>query len=528
MQRLLLVILTLLLAGQAAAGADEWVRKRLENTAGAALLVGGSAVSATPSLRSFYEARAFSPAWTDKDGELNDQASRLLEEIRNSRAEGLNPDDYHLANITRLLGMPGSLGRQVDLELLFSDAWLVLASHYLGGRVNPETIDAEWVPSRRSGDLPLQLAQALAQQQVVSSLRSLLPQQVAYARLREELAKLRAQPPFEPMQIGAGKLLRPGQRDARVAALRERLGLAGEGDLYDPPLAEAVRAFQRQHGLEADGLIGEGSLRELNAGTAARIDQVLANLERWRWMPAQFGERHVRVNIAGYRLEMWDQGQMVDSMKVVIGKPYRRTPLFSDRIRYMVFNPTWEVPPKLAIQDKLPILQRDPASMQRSGFVALQGSGSEERLIDLLSVDWSKVTARTFNYRLRQQPGPKNALGRVKVMFPNRFNVYLHDTSNPELFARDARSFSSGCVRLEKPQRLVEWLLQNDAAWPPARIGEAMAGGETRTVMLQAPVPVHIQYWTTWVDSQGKVQFLSDIYQRDAKLAEALRSGVRE
>ena len=528
----LLLPLLLFAAGTAVAGpVDNAIRLRIEDGRKTELLVAGTSIDALPGLRRFYEARAFEPAWTGAGGELNAEAAALVAEIRRSGDEGLNPDDYHLPTLTALAAEPASAGRQVDLELLLTDAWLVLASHYLSGRVDPVTIDPEWVPSRRNGDFPAMLERALGEGRTVAELQALLPRQPGYARLRQLLADYRSRDGEPPPTVPAGELMRPGKADARVPLLRQRLlGIEGGGagdTLYDDRLVQAVEAFQRAHGLEADGIVGPSTLGELNASDAERIDRILANLERWRWMPEELGPRHVRINIAGFRLEAWQDGALLDSMKVIVGRSYRRSPLFSDRIRYLVFNPAWEVPPKIAVQDKLPQLRKDPQSLSQAGFVVLDGQGADQVERDPASVDWSTVGKGHFPYRLRQKPGPGNALGRVKIMFPNRFNVYLHDTSNPELFARDVRTFSSGCIRLERPIELSRWLLEETPGWTDGRIEEAIATGETRTVLLKNPVPVHLQYWTAWVDEEGQARFVDDIYQRDAPLAAALRAGIR-
>ena len=529
----LLLFATLAFAGSlSAATPDNAIRLRIEDGRKTELLVADAPVAALPGLRRFYEARAFQPAWTDEEGRLNAAAEELMGEIRHSREEGLNPDDYHLATLERLTAGPLSAGGRTDLELLLSDGWLVLASHYLSGRVDPVTIDPEWVPSRRNDNLPARLAEALERGRTAAALREMLPQQAGYGRLRVLLAAYRARgdlpavPPVPP-----GNLIKPGSSDPRVPALRRRLGGEVHGDeeetRYDEGLAASVRAFQESHGLEPDGIVGPTTLRELNSGPGERIDRILANLERWRWMPATLGPRHVKINIAGFRLEAWENDALARSMKVIVGRSYRRTPLFSDNIRYLVFNPAWEVPPNIAIQDKLPQLRKDPESMQRAGFVVLSGQGADEVELDLRDIDWKSVDKSNFRYRLRQKPGPGNALGRVKIMFPNRFNVYLHDTSNPELFAKNVRTFSSGCIRLQEPQTLAQWLLEANPDWPEEKVVNAMTGDLTQTVVLSRPVPLHLQYWTAWVDDAGEAHFIDDIYQRGAPLAAALRDGIR-
>lgn len=514
------------------AAIDNAIRSRLENGQKTELQVAGATVMALPSLRRFYETRGFQPAWTGDGGNPTAEATKLLVEIRRSREEGLNPDDYHLPSLERLIGKPSTMGRQVDLELLFSDAWLVLASHYLSGRIDPLTIDAEWVPSRRHGNLPERLELALDSRRTVEALHSLLPSAPGYARLRELLAQYRAKSGRPPIIIPAGPSIRPDTSDPRVPALRYRLELPeiqGPSQwLYDDRLSAAVKVYQQAHGLEADGIVGPSTLDQLNAAPEKRIDQILANLERWRWMPADMGHRHVLVNIANFRLEAWEGGALLQSMKVIVGRTYRRTPLFSDKIRYLVINPSWEVPPAIAVKDKLPELRKDPAKLQRAGFVVLHGTGADEVELDPREVDWMEVNRTNFPYRLRQKPGPANALGRVKIMFPNRFNVYLHDTPNPELFTKNVRTFSSGCIRLEDPLGLSLWLLAGNRDWPRERLDEAIASGQTQTLLLQEPVPVHLQYWTVWVDDDGKPHFIEDVYQRDAPLVAALGSGIRQ
>jgi murein L,D-transpeptidase YcbB/YkuD len=293
--------------------------------------------------------------------------------------------------------------------------------------------------------------------------------------------------------------------------------------LYDKPLETAVREFQRSHGLEADGLVGKAALAALNIQPSQRIEQIRANLERWRWMPETLGRRHVRVNIANFRLEAWQEGRVAQSMKVIVGRPYRQTPLFSDNIRYLVFNPTWEVPLSIAVKDKLPLFRKDPGSLRKNGFVLLRGYGAAETEIDPATVDWTTLNKHNFPFRLRQKPGRGNALGKVKIMFPNQHDVYLHDTSNPELFARGVRTFSSGCIRVAQPLELSQWLLNETPGWSSDAVAVAWQRDETKTVLLKEAVPIHLQYATVQVDSQGEAQFLPDVYQRDAPLIKALQ-----
>lgn len=281
-------------------------------------------------------------------------------------------------------------------------------------------------------------------------------------------------------------------------------------------------SFQSRHGLAADGVVGAKTLAAMNVPLEMRVQQLEANLERWRWLPRELGERHVRVNIPGFQLEVRDAGRVVLDMKVVVGRRVRSTPVMSDTIRYLVLNPTWDVPPNLAVQDKLPEIRKNPGYFTEQGIQVLHGWGSDERAIDPTTVDWQAVTPKGFPYHLRQTPGSKNALGRVKFMFPNRWNIYIHDTPSRELFANPERAASSGCIRAERPVDLAAVLLEGAPDWTREALEAAIATGRTRTVTLPTPVPVHVEYWTGWVDDEGHVQWRTDIYDRDKALIAAL------
>ena len=317
--------------------------------------------------------------------------------------------------------------------------------------------------------------------------------------------------------------------DPRVVALRERLlatgdlavGGADAMDVFDEPLADAVARFQRRHGLDDDGAVGPKTREALNVSAATRVRQIELNLERWRWLPQDLGERHLLVNVPGFSLRLSEHGEDVLSMRVIVGRVVRRTPVFSDTMRYLVFSPSWTVPPTILRADKLPALRKHPALAVEQGFRVLHLREGAWVEVDPLTLDWSSVTPATI--QLRQKPGPKNALGLVKFMFPNAFSVYLHDTPARELFAKSRRDFSSGCIRVERPAELAQALLRDDPVWTPEAIRAAMESGEERSVSLPKPIPVHIEYWTAWAGSDGVVQFREDIYERDAKLDAALR-----
>jgi murein L,D-transpeptidase YcbB/YkuD len=511
----------------------EALRRRLENAAlPGVLAVGREPIYSRVSLPEFYQQRRYQPAWSEA-GKPRTEAFELAASIRNAAAEGLIPEHYHLRRIETQLGAlerQPSAAAAVDLDLLLTDAFLVLGSHYLMGRINPETVDPEWRAKRREGDMVRSLLEAIATGRVAASLQTLLPAAPEYAGLREALARHRqfAAEGGWPV-VPSGPTLRSGDLDPRVAILRERLARSGDldaalaaGDLFDEPLEEAVRQFQSRHGLAVDSVVGPATLAALNVPVATRIRQIELNLERWRWLPQDLGRRHILVNIAAFRLDLVEEGRSVLDMRVVVGKPYRRTPVFSGTMTYLVLNPYWEVPPRIAIRDILPEVRKDPAYLQRSGMKVFRGWGTESRELDPDGVDWAGLASSPFPYRLRQDPGPTNALGRIKFMFPNPYHVYMHDTPARELFLKEARTFSSGCIRLEKPLELALRLLQGSDLDSPEALAAALARERSKMVHLSAPLPVHLLYWTAWMTEDGIVHFRPDIYGRDLRLLAAL------
>lgn len=527
----------------AAAGDDvqEQLRARIE-AAGlpARLAAEGVRIHAGRLLPVFYEERAYEPAWWGARGILP-RADSLLKALAAADDEGLDPRDYHVEEIRSLRRRleSTSAGRRagavVDLELLLTDAFLTYGAHLVDGRVDPESLEPDWVPSHAGVDLAGVLRRGLEQERVAGALRDLRPPQAGYHRLRGAYREFRERARTDGWpRVPEGGSLSPGDTAARVEALRRRLAAtselveapAGDPAVYDSALATAVRRFQRRHGLEDDAVVGPATLAALNVGPRERARQLRLNLERWRWLPRELGDRHVRVNAADYELEVMEGDSVVLSMRAIVGRPYRKTPAFSDRITYLVFNPFWHVPHGLAVQDQLPLIKKDSGYLQRMGFRVFQGWGADARPLDPATIDWQRLSAGNFPYRLRQDPGPQNALGRVKFMFPNRFSVYLHDTPARELFAKRARNFSSGCIRLERSAALAKYLLRGSARWTPEAVDRVMGGATVEeTVRLPSPVPVHLLYWTAWSDPDGTVQFRSDVYDRDSRLLRALEEG---
>lgn len=500
----------------------------------------GELICGVADLPDFYARRDFRPAWV-MDSSLQ-AAESLIRGIHSAHFDGLRTSDYHVAELTHMLDtLKADRGRGVaddpellaDLDLLLTDSFLLLSSHLLAGRVNPETVHSEWVVDNPEADLGGALQSALAGGQIEAALDNMRPPHVAYAALKAALQRYR-----EIEFLGGWPVLhqdlawQKGAFGAHISLLRERLAFAGDlsaaaepgvGYLFDDALETALRRFQSRHGLPETGVVDIVTLEALNVPAGVRARQIELNLERWRWIPHYLGRRHLLVNVADFKLAVVEDDQPLWDMRVVVGKDYRRTPVFSAKLQYLVINPYWNVPQKIAVEDILPKVRRDPQYLVRKKIKVFESWSADAGEIDPLTVDWSRLNKSNFRFKLRKEPGPQNDLGRIKFMLPNRFAVYLHDTPSRKLFESNIRTFSSGCIRLEKPIDLAEYLLRDDPRWTRKKILEAIESGENFTVRLKEPLPVHLLYWTAWVDHRGIVNFRDDIYNRDPLLDMALK-----
>ncbi|WP_246561166.1 L,D-transpeptidase family protein [Geobacter grbiciae] len=514
--------------------AAQFLRQRIESADTPPKIVAeGEILLASEAVTGFYQGRAFQPAWIGADGPSH-LADSLLEALHGAEAEGLKPHDYHLARIETLLAAarqkPQRPEALADLDLLLTDAYLLYASHLLAGHVNPETLQTEWHISRTEADPAAILRKALESGDIKASLTSLLPADPAYGRLKEALAhyrEIRAQGGWPP--VPDGPMLRTGDTGPRVAALRARLVATADldadfaqGEEFDEEVEEAVFHFQLRHGLDPDGAVGPQTLVALNVPVEEREKQIVVNLERRRWLPAELGSRYILVNVADFRLEVVDGGKVVLEMKAIVGRPYRQTPSFTATMTHLVFSPYWNIPHSIAVKDLLPKIQKDRRFLAKEKIRVFRGWGANARQIDPWSINWRRLSEDNFPYRLRQDPGPRNSLGRVKFMLPNRFDVYIHDTPSRELFEMAVRGFSSGCIRIDKPVELAEYLLADDPSWPQEKILELMEQQREKRVRLARPITVYFLYWTAWVDRDGVIQFRDDLYSRDALVSAAL------
>lgn len=470
------------------------------------------------STREFYQKRQFTPVWL-QGNRSHRPIDELVDALQHADRDALDPARYRVTEIERLqnsLADRENNTRARDAAAL--DARLTyLYLQYATDVTTGVTEGRErWKTASDPFDAVASLEDALARDRVGDSLARLQQRDPEYAALRKALERYRDLAerggwPTLPENVR----LKPGDQSAAVPVLARRLFVTGdyiatgaEPASYDLPLQDAVKHFQRRHGLTPDGVVGPNVIRQLNVPAGVRVRQIALNMERLRWLPRD-RDRHIFVNIPEYRLEVRESGQVPISMRVVVGKKDAQTPAFSGDMTYIVLAPFWNVPSDIAENETLPSVVKDPAYLQRTNMEVVDKHG---RPVDVTHVDLSDGG----EYRFRQRPGASNSLGLVKFMFPNPYNVYLHDTPADALFAREVRTFSHGCVRLQEPEKLAEYVLGDQPEWTPDRIREAMQGSQQTTVRLKQKLPVYITYFTARVGTDGEVNFFDDIYGRDA------------
>ncbi len=499
--------------------------------------LGGESIYAGEMLRRFYDRRKFKPAWTGEGGAFPHSES-LVEAIEEVSIDGLVPEYYHLSSIKKLHRQyqeRRTLDPEIaaEMDVLLTDAFLMLGCHFSAGCVDPVTIEAEWFVHRSGLDVDILLEDALRDGDVRDTLRRLLPPQGRYYELRGHLMALRSIAKEGGWQeVSAPALLREGDTNSNVTAIKKRLAQSKDmvlhgnepGPLFDDILRMAIVDFQKRHGLKADGIVGPDTLNAMNVPVEKRLRQIEVNLERMRWLGRNLGHRYIMVNIADFRLSYLEHDELVMSMGVVAGKPFWNTPVFSEKMRYIILNPWWIVPESIAKEELLPKIVNDPHYLERQKIRTYRGWARSAEEIKPETVDWKNISMETFPFVFRQEPGPLNPLGRMKFMLPNKYNVYLHDTPSKGLFALKSRAFSHGCIRLERPDDLAEYLLQDDPEWKKEKLTAVMKEGERTRIKLLNPINVHVVYLTAWVDEKGVMQFRNDVYERDARLDKALRN----
>ncbi len=526
-----LLFVLLLLPASLAAGSIETEIKRLSSSfdAGDTDLFGDAKLDTALMIPQFYEQRDYTPAWY---GGGNEQ--QLFTELNRGLEQGYRPTDFNLTLLYELQekaksGAPRDIA---SFDLVATDAAIKLIHHMVFGKVDPSKLDSIWNFSKPVIHRePSAVLNEFLDGDGFSALIGRIDLDVAqYRHLIEALAM------YRDIEHSGGwspvpdeTVLKPGMSDPAVAVLRERLlreGAAqeigfqtsvaeGNQDIYDDALVEAVKAFQARHGLEADGVIGPRTFASLNRTASERVDQIRLSLERARWLMRDLEDDFVLVNIAGARTYFIKDGTIWNTRSVT-GSAYRKTPVFRDEIQYIEFNPTWTVPASIFRKDKLPRIRKDAGYLARNNYTVVRSS--DRMPVNAASVNWALDNP---GVTLVQQPGPNNALGRVKFMFPNDYAVYLHDTNERGLFDRIDRNLSSGCVRLEHPFEFANLLMEGLPDWSSERMNAILDSGKTTRVNLEKPVPVLLTYWTAWVE-EGTVHFREDPYERDAAVLEAL------
>jgi murein L,D-transpeptidase YcbB/YkuD len=517
----LLALSALLIAAAPSHGAT--IAERLAALAGhAPVTVRGEDLAALATLPRIYAATGSHPLWQDPARRI-----ALVEAIRDSFDDGLVPADYHLAVLEDLAaaGDPDT-----DDDLLATDAYAMLVAHLALGKVDAVKLEPNWslpLSSDRQRAAFDAIVAGLASGRIRETATAVRPHHYLYEGGRAALARYRqiaADGGWQPLP--AGDKLAPGMSDPRVPALRRRLAAeegsaaAEGGTTYDEPLLAAVRSFQRHHGLPPDGTVGDATRHALNIPLTARIDALRLNLERGRWVLGDIGDGDlVVVDIAGYGVRYVRDRQVIWRGRAIVGRRYRETPVFRAEVDDVVLNPTWTVPPGILGKDVLPALHRGEDALGHKHLAVYDRTGQP---IDATSIDWSRFDVAHFPYVLRQAAGEANALGRVKINFRNPYSVYLHDTPSRELFDRDERAFSSGCIRIDHPVEFAALVLGDAAHWSQAALQTAIDTGTTRSIPVRRRVSILLMYWTAEVGVDGQVTFRRDLYGRDARLLRQL------
>ncbi len=511
-------------------------------------------------LHHFYEAIGYRQAWTNQQS-----IARLIEVIEDSANDGLLPSDYHISEIRAFsANPPDSPALRARADLLMTDAVFTLMSHMRSGKVYARSIESDWniEPSVPGGDYDRTLMTAVMGSRFPEIIQELRPSSPDYTHLRQGLVRLKAIAASGGWEsVSSGRPIeKEGAVDSRIPSIRRRLQVTGEyvppappvvrdsldpkghqdstskesasadslrqlsaeaDDLYDQKLFDAVKRFQKRHGLEVDGVIGNETLRAMNVPVSQRIDQVRINLERYRWFLNSRGQNYVMVNIPSFTVELVQNGVHRWSSRVIVGKPDTQTPVFRAEMQYIILNPHWVIPPGIMVKDNIVTsIMKDQSYLQKKNLAIVDNEG---HTLSPASVDWARYVNGGFPYRLVQASGDEGSLGRIKFMIPNRFTVYLHDTPIKELFERNRRTYSHGCIRVDKPLDLAELVLQDKVRWSKNRIQEAIDTDKTRTINLPKSLPVYILYQTAFANG-NQVEFRSDVYDRDARLLRVLQS----
>lgn len=517
---------------------SEQIKSKLEQlTINKDTKIGGEKFHSIEYILNLYARNEFQPFWTKAE-----YIEDAINGISSSYEDGLLPVDYHLEAILKLQDeiasdegdKSGQVDKEAELDLLLTDGIIFYADHLLYGKIDPVTIEQTWnfgyspIPDLNASTF----SEYISNHEIVSHLKELRPEMPVYDTLLVILARYRdiAEKGGWQAVLTGGKI-EPGNKDSRIPSIRSRLLITGDlspddtlhTDLYDQKLEKDIKAFQSAHALDADGIIGAGTFRELNVPVEERIATLRVNLERTRWVAGNLPENYIIVNIAAFGLVMVIDNQIVYSTAVMVGKPLNETPIFRDKMRYIEFNPTWMQPTSIIKNETVPMLKKDSTYLEKNHLELLDLKGNP---VPAFSLDRKTLSASHFPYLVRQKSGPWNALGEIKFMFPNRYDIYLHDTPSKSLFSRGSRAFSHGCIRVNKPVELAEKLLAG-TEYDRKKINEVIATRVITRVNLPQPLDILLLYWTCGIDKNGKLFFVPDIYNRDPAVLRGLDKTMR-
>ena len=509
---------------------EQWIENKVQPHDEEVVLADGIELFSQVELPRFYSNRTFELAWNDAKNRKD-----LLESLESSFDEGLMPQDYHLDRIKALMKKSESseLSKKemADLDLLMTDALILSASHLIDGKLDQSKIRKKWDVERNEGpsNPDSLLTATLHNRNIKSVLEAFKPKHYMYKLMKFHLKKLRNEAALGGWpEVSGGETLKPGDTASRIPEIRKYLIAVGDlidvesenSEIFDDELEEAVKKFQWRHRLTSDGIIGKGTIEQMQVPIEKRIESIILNLERTRWILQEFDEDFLIVNIAGFHVKRITNKEEVFDSRVIVGKYHKETPVFKGVMKYIVMNPTWTLPYSIATHETLPRLKKDPGYLSAKHMEVMDRNG---KILDHSTIDWSQYSAGNFPFIIRQKAGPWNALGEVKFMFPNKYAVYLHDTPSRGLFNQQDRAFSHGCIRTEDKWGLLMSLMDDPEVWNMDKINEILKSGETTTITLPKPINIYLIYLTAAVDQDNNLMFMKDVYKRDQEISKAMK-----
>ncbi len=475
----------------------------------------------------FYREHEYEPIWSNRA--LREE---LFRNIENIEEEGLFFEEYHGDKLQQLLSTVDTNSESDNdlLEILLTDAFLKLSEHLATGKLNPKKIYDIWGSPLNEIDSKKLLHKAISESGIQKALDSVKPNHIVYQGLKQALREFKRTDwrNAPATRINSGKLIRPGETDDRIYSVTKRLAELGyyRGTIdstnikYTDSIQNALKEFQKDHDLQIDALLGNATIKNLNYTKEDRLHQLLVNLERWRWYPRDLGDHYIVVNIPNYELTVVKDGDTIRKHKTMVGTQVRKTPVFSDEIGYIIYNPTWTVPPTIKKNDVIPGASRDPGYLRKKNLKVYNRNGE---LLEPDQINWSSPQALSYTYR--QPAGASNPLGLVKIIYPNEYMIYLHDTPSKKLFENNARAESSGCVRVDDALGLAEYLLSDQEKYNEDKIAAILKSGKTTEIKVNQKVKVHHFYWTAY-QKKDTIRFINDIYELDMKLWDLLKPQV--